>query len=340
MGPLGSDGIAVVAILIIAAVVLLVWRAQRAKDTTVRVTGPARLVPALGSPVDPVPLRSIHAAEIPALLQQRFDPNLAAAVDAVIQLRFTDADPSTWHLTIRDRTCAAGPGEVANPTLTITTPVSPWRDVLGGSASIAGAYIAGRFQADGDMSLLMRLDTILSAQPVGTPIFPSPTPESPRPRRDPSPEAEPASLRDRIALLGAASLAAALERNAISALSPEDKRELVQQIRDASQHGTPEERRRVILDLLSQHLGEAETMNTEEVPVTIRAVTLNLGSGAAHLGISADQIQEAVRAALASLPPNASQEERATTLRAALSHLSGHLHPNWEERTGGPPTAG
>ena len=92
-----------------------------------------------------------------------FKPDAAPGLTAVIQFNVTGAEPGVYHLTIADGECQFHTGAAAAPTLTITTPSDIWLKVSNGELSGQDALMQGLYQANGDLSLLLRMDSLFGS---------------------------------------------------------------------------------------------------------------------------------------------------------------------------------
>ena len=92
-----------------------------------------------------------------AAMTERFRPERAQGLKAVIQYDITGPEGCTYHVDITDGQCAVHEGGAAQPTLTLTMSAQDWLDMLGGKLSGQVAFMSGKLKHKGDMSLLMRL---------------------------------------------------------------------------------------------------------------------------------------------------------------------------------------
>jgi putative sterol carrier protein len=79
---------------------------------------------------------------------------------AVLQFRFTgDAEGSCWFK-IENGGIQAFSGTAEKPDLTIDSPFEVWMDVITGKAEGQQMFMAGKYKVNGDLSLLMRMDSL------------------------------------------------------------------------------------------------------------------------------------------------------------------------------------
>jgi putative sterol carrier protein len=89
-------------------------------------------------------------------LVKRFREEEAKDLTAVYQLRLTGDQGGLWHLTISDRHCLLAPGLAERPDVTITVAATEWVDLLAGRLDGYAAFVEGRVQVEGDLSLGLR----------------------------------------------------------------------------------------------------------------------------------------------------------------------------------------
>lgn len=96
------------------------------------------------------------------LMPSRFKPDKAAGVNAVIQYDITGEGGGTWHVTIKDGTCAVAAAAATNPNLTLTMSGQDWLDMLAGKVSGQMAFMSGKLKLKGDMGLAMKIGGMFS----------------------------------------------------------------------------------------------------------------------------------------------------------------------------------
>jgi putative sterol carrier protein len=94
------------------------------------------------------------------MMPEGLDPEAAAGLEVTYQFRVTDEEDFTAHLTIRDRKAVFNEGPAEEPHVTITTPAEVWLAIAQGRLDGAQAFMSGRYKADGDMGLLMKLNEL------------------------------------------------------------------------------------------------------------------------------------------------------------------------------------
>jgi putative sterol carrier protein len=99
-------------------------------------------------------------ADFLASFAARFRPDAAGDLRAVYQLHLTGDDGGLWHLTIADQQCRLASGQADQPSVTITMSVDDFSQLISGRLDGVSAYLAGRIQIAGDISLVTRLQSL------------------------------------------------------------------------------------------------------------------------------------------------------------------------------------
>jgi len=86
-----------------------------------------------------------------------FNPKAAGNLKATIQFEVTGTQPGNWVLSIEHGKCTYHEGKVDSPTLTIKTPSEIWLAIANREIDGQQAFMEGKYIAQGDMGLLMRL---------------------------------------------------------------------------------------------------------------------------------------------------------------------------------------
>lgn len=90
-------------------------------------------------------------------MPERFRPDRAQGLSAVIQYDITGEGGGAYHVTIADGCCTLQEGSATAPTLTLTMAARDWLDMLAGKLNGQVAFMQGKLKHKGDMGLLMRL---------------------------------------------------------------------------------------------------------------------------------------------------------------------------------------
>jgi putative sterol carrier protein len=93
-------------------------------------------------------------------MQQRFQPDRAAGVDAKVQWLVSDAgDEHPYVITVKDGTCEIEPGRAESPRVTLSTDVASYAKLMAGRVPGPALYMGGKLQIQGDLMLAQRLTT-------------------------------------------------------------------------------------------------------------------------------------------------------------------------------------
>lgn len=90
-------------------------------------------------------------------LPNKFDPHKAADVDAVIQMNITGPDGGQWIITVRDQKMDIKEGVHPSPALAVKMADSDFLALINGKLNAVGAFMAGKIEFKGSMSLGLKL---------------------------------------------------------------------------------------------------------------------------------------------------------------------------------------
>lgn len=93
-------------------------------------------------------------------MPQAFDAQAAGDLKAVIQFQVSGEEEFSAHLEISGGTCRFQEGEAKDPNLVIHTPASVWLGIATGEIDGQSAFMSGRYRAEGDLTLLMRMSEL------------------------------------------------------------------------------------------------------------------------------------------------------------------------------------
>ena len=88
-------------------------------------------------------------------MQQRFDPNAAAGMDAIFQ--YDIRDNGSWQIEIKDDSCTISEGTQSDPNVTLAMDLDTLASVLSGETDGMQAFMSGSIEATGDVMLATRL---------------------------------------------------------------------------------------------------------------------------------------------------------------------------------------
>jgi len=100
----------------------------------------------------------------------RLNPDVAGDLQATIQFKVS---PSTsietggdYYLSIANGKCDFSTGTTPDPTLTISTPADVWLKIARKELNGAFALMTGKYQARGQISLLLKMNSFFSRKPT------------------------------------------------------------------------------------------------------------------------------------------------------------------------------
>lgn len=100
-----------------------------------------------------------HFENIPQVIDsypERFRPEKAEGVDAVIQLNFTGEGGGQYHLKIRDQQLEIEEGEYDDPALTATAPAEDWLALNNGEVNPMSLVMRGKLKFSGSLPMAMK----------------------------------------------------------------------------------------------------------------------------------------------------------------------------------------
>jgi multimeric flavodoxin WrbA/putative sterol carrier protein len=92
-----------------------------------------------------------------------FKGKAAGDLKATIQFEVSGKQPGQWCLSIENGKCTYREGKTDTPTLTIQTPSEVWLAVANKEMDGQQAFMEGKYTAQGDMGLLMRLKSLFGS---------------------------------------------------------------------------------------------------------------------------------------------------------------------------------
>jgi putative sterol carrier protein len=99
-------------------------------------------------------------------MQERFQPERAAGVDAQVQWVVSDAgEEHPYVLTLKDGTCRAEPGRTESPRVTLAADLASFTKLMAGKVPGPALYMGGKLQIQGDLMLAQRMTTFFA--PLG-----------------------------------------------------------------------------------------------------------------------------------------------------------------------------
>jgi putative sterol carrier protein len=93
-------------------------------------------------------------------MPNRFNPDAAKGMNAVIQFNLTGDDGGQWHAVIKDGTIQVNEGQHASPNMTLTMAAKDYIDLTLGKLNGQMAFMQGKLKIAGDMGLAMKMQSL------------------------------------------------------------------------------------------------------------------------------------------------------------------------------------
>jgi putative sterol carrier protein len=100
--------------------------------------------------------------ELLEMMPLAFNAKAAEDLDAIYQFEVFGEENLVAHLRISKGVCTHHEGPAAMPNLIIKTPADVWLKISRGELSGQQAFLEGRYKAEGDMSLLLKMNHLFS----------------------------------------------------------------------------------------------------------------------------------------------------------------------------------
>ncbi|MFZ0053134.1 MAG: NAD(P)H-dependent oxidoreductase [Desulfobaccales bacterium] len=108
--------------------------------------------------------RAQTVRELLEIMPQGFNPAAAAGLKAIYQFEVSGSENFTAHLRIADQQAIFYEGPAAKPEVIIQTPADVWLAIYRGELDGAQAFMSGKFKVEGDLSLLMKLNSLFARE--------------------------------------------------------------------------------------------------------------------------------------------------------------------------------
>ena len=86
---------------------------------------------------------------IETALPDKFDPEKAAGISAVVQFKISGDNGGEWYITIKDQKLEVNEGTVDGPNITLAMKDSDYVDLVNGKLSGQKAFMTGRLKFKG-----------------------------------------------------------------------------------------------------------------------------------------------------------------------------------------------
>ncbi len=99
----------------------------------------------------------LTVADLMGKMPGAFIPEKAQGVDAVIQFKFTGAEPGDWYAIIKDGKVNVERGDHPSPKMTLTADSADYVKIFTGELDGMQAFMQGKIKLAGDLNLAMKL---------------------------------------------------------------------------------------------------------------------------------------------------------------------------------------
>ena len=107
--------------------------------------------------------RAENVAQVFGLMPERFLPEQAGDIEAIIQMDLSGDNGGQWTLLIKDRTLSVTSGSDSNPHMTMFMESDDWLDIANGDANAMALFMQGKISVSGDMGLAMKMHTMFDS---------------------------------------------------------------------------------------------------------------------------------------------------------------------------------
>ena len=97
-----------------------------------------------------------------AELERRADAAGIAGMNGTFQFIATGEDGGEYYVKVVDGRPEVGAGIAPNPNVSLTASVGDWQDIASGKLNGQAAFLTGKLKLQGDITLAMKLQHLLS----------------------------------------------------------------------------------------------------------------------------------------------------------------------------------
>jgi multimeric flavodoxin WrbA/putative sterol carrier protein len=120
------------------------------------------VMPKRPNPVGTAPSSEVSCQELLKAMPGGFNKMAAGDLKAVFQFKMNGTENFDAYLTIADGRCSYSEGMHASPDVTIKSPAQVWLAISRGEMDGKAAFMSGKYQVEGDLSLLMKLGSLFN----------------------------------------------------------------------------------------------------------------------------------------------------------------------------------
>ena len=104
--------------------------------------------------------RTENVAHVFDLMPERFLPEQAGDIEAVIQMDLSGDNGGKWTLLVKDGTLSVTPGSGMDAHMTMFMEADDWLDIANGEANAMALFMQGKISVSGDIGLAMKMQTM------------------------------------------------------------------------------------------------------------------------------------------------------------------------------------
>ncbi|MCL2049858.1 MAG: SCP2 sterol-binding domain-containing protein [Defluviitaleaceae bacterium] len=133
-----------------------------AEESPAPVAEPAIFKPKPAALPSPTPQALGQAKRLTQELPNRFQSQLSAGLQALVQINISGNEQFDCYLNIHSTECTYYDGQAPAPDITIMADSAIWTDVLSGKSTAQKAFMIGGIKVRGDFVLLTKFDTLFA----------------------------------------------------------------------------------------------------------------------------------------------------------------------------------
>jgi len=99
----------------------------------------------------------LTVADLMSKMPGAFVPEKAQGLDAVLQFKFSGAEPGDWYAQIKDGKVDVQQGVHPSPKMTLTADSDDYIKLFTGQLDPMQAFMAGKLKLSGDLNLAMKM---------------------------------------------------------------------------------------------------------------------------------------------------------------------------------------